>query len=619
MKRYRLYIMAGWLMAWVMTLAGCSADALSEETPDNGTVEALSNESYINLRIVNNSQPQTRTTEAATAAENAIYDGILCIFEGANESTATLKTAVVIDQLINNPGNSTSINITQRLATGTHPYTAGQHLYVLALLNTTSTGFALDGTTLKFNGNDIPDADSNGSITLSDVQALTINSVGSTDKHVGFFMTNSNGLVEATALFDTEEAARDGSAASVTVNVERAAARIRVTNGISTTLKAIKLDGDNNSHPTIHRMSWALASEASGNFSLYQQKSHQSGDVIYIPENTSTATDIIVELQLKDGSFLLDDCYKFYFSDYLYTSAEQFVKFLKDGWDSQDWGVLNSHSAEEIYGHMKLELADNGAVTVTFTMDQSGYNEQEKSKLNELKTFLQNNTIGFKQGKMYYTFTLAEVLRNNAYNLSLVEEGATDTRQVAVTFKFDQGTSGQTATFSNGTASLFTSSSVTKGSNLNYYGRDTDFEQTKFNPTTQHDSPYDTDNIDFLFDPVDGWTFTPSRVSFNTTRFGTDGGKIDIYWLNHGGATTELATGIVPYRNSKTPSILSWSANVTASSVGDGVCGLRLKLYGLKNDKQVGFSDIVIQGQLTKTESIVDPKKSIGGVGRAKP
>lgn len=609
--------MAGWLMAWVITLAGCSADALSEETPDNGTVEALSNESYINLRIVNNSQPQTRTTEAATAAENAIYDGILCIFEGANESTATLKTAVVIDQLINNPGNSTSINITQRLATGTHPYTAGQHLYVLALLNTTSTGFALDGTTLKFNRKVIPDADSNGSITISDVQALTINSIGSTDKHVGFFMTNSNGLVEATALFDTEEAARDGSAASVTVNVERAAARIRVTNGISTTLKAIKLDGNNDSHPTIHRMSWALASEASGNFSLYQQKSHQSGDVVYIPENTSTATDIIVELQLKDGSFLLDDCYKFYFSDYLYTSAEQFVKFLKEGWNGQRGGYnLSARSAEEIYGHMKLELADIGTITVTFTMDTSGYTSDELTGLTNLKNFLESNTRGFKQGKMYYTFTLAEVQHNNAYNLTLVEGETTappaSHASTTVTFKFDAGTAGQTATSING--SWFNSNSISIGSNFTYDGKDDTREQTLLKSASKETSVAASNAIEFMITPQTGLTFTPTRVSFKATRYGTDGGDIMVSWVNSDGSTVPLTTE--PFkvlRDNATPTSISEKSFEVTGMANSGTCGLRINLYTLDLDKRVGFSDIVIEG------TVNNPAQTISGVGRTLP
>lgn len=383
--------------------------------------ESGADSSYINLHIVNNAA----TTRATYAEESAIYDGILAIFEGTAESAATLKSATVIDQLINNPGNSSSITVTQRLATCTHAY--NNHLYVLAMLNTTSTGLSVDGTTLTFNGAAIPDANSDGSITLTDIQALTLNSVGSPEEHVGLFMTNCSGLVEATALFDTEEEARDGSAASVTVNVERAAARIRVTNGIgSTTLKAIKLDGSNDSHPTVHRMSWALAAEKEADaniFSVYQQYSHQSGDDVYVPENTSTATDIIVEVQLKKGSFLMDDCYKFNYSDYLYTSAEQFIAFLKDGWNVQRGGYnLGARSGDDIYENMKLELNDNGSVTVTFTMDTSGYSNDEKTGLINLKKFLQDNTRGFKNGKMYYTYTLDEVRRNNAYNLTLIEE-----------------------------------------------------------------------------------------------------------------------------------------------------------------------------------------------------
>lgn len=569
--------------------------------------------SYINLHIVNNAT----TTRATPAEENAIYDGILCIFEGANESTATLKTAVVIDQLINNPGNSMSINITQRLATGTHPYTAGQHLYVLALLNTTSTGFALDGTTLKFNGNDIPDADSNGSITLSDVQALTINSVGSTDKHVGFFMTNSNGLVEATALFDTEEEARDGSAASVTVNVERAAARIRVTNGIgNTTLKAIKLDGNNDSHPTVHRMSWALASEASGNFSLYQQKSHQSGDVVYIPENTSTATDIIVELQLKKGSFLMDDCYKFYFSDYLYTSAEQFVKFLKEIWNGQRGGYnLSARSAEEIYGHMKLELADNGTITVTFTMDTSGYTSDELTGLTNLKNFLESNTRGFKQGKMYYTFTLAEVLRNNAYNLTLVEETTSappaSHASTNVTFKFDAGTAGQTATSINGT--WFSSSSISIGSNFSISGKDATRGQTKLLSASKETKAATSNAIEFMFTPQAGLLFTPTRVSFKATRYGNDGGDIEVSWVNSDNTTIKLSPeSFKAARDNATPSVTEKTYDVSGVA-SNGTCGLRINLYTLVSEKEVGFSDIVIEG-------IVDnPLQTISGVGRAAP
>lgn len=576
--------------------------------------ESGADSSYINLHIVNNAA----TTRATYAEESAIYDGILCVFEGTSEATCTLRTATVIDQLVNNPGTSSSITVTQRLSTGTHAY--DNKLYVLALLNTTSTGFKADGTALKFNGAAIPDANSDGSITLTDVQALTPNSVGSPDKHVGLFMTNSNGLVEATALFDTEEEARDGSAASVTVNVERAAARIRVTNGIgNTTLKAIKLDGNNDSHPTVHRMSWALATEVADDadiFSVYQQRSHQSGDDVYIPENTSTATNIIVELQLKKGSFLMDDCYKFYFSDYLYTSADQFVAFLKAGWYVQRGGYdLSARSAEDIYENMKLELADDGSVTVTFTMDKSNYSPKELIGLASLKTFLQNNTRGFKNGKMYYTYTLDEVQRNNAYNLTLIEETTSappaSHASTSVTFKFDEGTTGQTATSINGT--WFSSSSISIGSNFSISGKDATRGQTKLQSASKETKAATSNAIEFMFTPQAGLLFTPTRVSFKATRYGTDGGDIEVCWVNSDNTTIKLSPeSFKAARHNETPSVTEKTYDVSGVA-SNGTCGLRINLYTLDSGKEVGFSDIVIEG-------IVDnPLQTISGVGRAAP
>lgn len=411
-------MMAVWLMLGTAFLAGCQNDALSVIETDGDTGEAVGTECYINLHITDHSPGTTRATEAE---ESAIYDGILAIFEGTDAATATLKTAVVIDQLINNPGSSVSIDVTQRLAIGTHPYNS--NLYLLALLNTTATGFTVGGNNnneLCFNG-----VSKTGS-AMSQIQAIDINSVGSTDEHVGLFMTNSNGLVEAQALFDTEEAARDGSALRVTIPVERAAARLRVANGIgSNVLTAVKLNDDNNSHPAVHHISWALASEATGGFALYQQQSHQSGDAVYIPASTDP-TGIIVEVQLKDGSFLVDDCYKFAYSDYLYTSASQFVAYLKSGWTWQKDGYgLGNRTADEIYGYVQMEMAGDGTVTFAFTMDTSNYSNTEKAGLDRLANELKDWTTGYRHGKMYYTYYINTIERNNAYNLTLTPSSIT--------------------------------------------------------------------------------------------------------------------------------------------------------------------------------------------------
>ena len=634
MKRYSTYITCLWLTIGVLLLSACSADVQEAAVVVTPTAEADS--CYINLRIENNTG-MTRATEAATAAENAIYDGILCIFEGTDEATATLKTAVAIDQLIQNPGTTNdpqTVNITQRLATGTHAYQSGQNLYALVLLNTTSTGFAIGGT----NANELYFGDElQTGNTLSEVRALSILSVGSINEHAGLYMTNAiqSGtsimpvIDKGSVLFDTPDAAAAVSAPRLTIKVERVAAKVTVVNDIpaATTLSNIELIGATSEHPIIHSMSWTLASELSNGgvtgadvFSLYEETSHQSGDVLYL-RPTSSPTSIIVEVQLKDRSFLLSDCYGFaaYFPKRLYTSQEELISFYRSGWEGQkvnySYEGIRSWTEDQVFLNAKVSLLATGKVDVDLLSGKSGLSAAAREELISLSETLANFTTLYRNGKMYYTFTVSELVSNNAYNLRLVEQSSTDSRQTAITFKLDEGIN-TGATFSNGTASLFTASSVTAGSNL--ATQTLKGGQTLFQPTTYYGSSGNaTNNIDFMITPDIGWTFTPNRVSFNTTRWGTDGGKVDVSWVGDGG-TTSLETGVWPNRNNATPSYTAWSELVSASG-STGQCGLRLNLYDLGITKQVGFSDVVIEGILTKPTGIATPTQSIKGIGRDTP
>lgn len=470
MKRYRLHIWPVWLLLGMLFLTACQNDALPEDT-GSGKGGAVSAERYINLRIVGNSQAKTRATfsDQATAAENAVYDGILCIFEGDNETSATLKTAVAIDQLINNPGstaNSQDLSITQRLADGTYNYS--NRLYVLALLNTTSTGFKIGGTNkdeLLFNG------ESKKGSTISQIQQLQINSVGSTDQHVGLFMSNApqTGYImpEVTSnyIYETKAAAATGS--RLTINVERAAARVKVTNE-TTAISAINLDGDENRHPTIHRMTWALnkynttsyavrnGSTAADNwatsvgipiafdttvpdiFDVYRQHAFNDGDDVYIAENTTSGqeTEVIVEVQLKEGSFLLGDCYKYdQWGQVIifFTSSEAVINYCKEMWTSTfapRHEAIASKSAEEVFKYPSFVIHDNG--TVTLTLKNESFTNDEKIALSNLSNMLSGFLTGYRDGKMYYTYKIKHdtnhefgVVRNNAYNLTLQNSSVT--------------------------------------------------------------------------------------------------------------------------------------------------------------------------------------------------
>lgn len=441
-------------MAVILLMTACSADGLTATEPQPAQ-ESVRTARYINLRIVNGSSQPTRASEQE---ENAVYDGILAIFEGADESSATLKSAVVIDQLINNPGTGTSISITQRLAATHRPTPITQHLYVLALLNTTATGLTVSNNVLYLNGSSLAGK------TISEVQSQEINGVGSPDEHVGLFMSNAPQstyiMPEATALFDTEEEARQTGAATVTLQVERAAAKVKVTN-TATTLSSILLNGVATSHPKVHQMTWTVnkyqnqsyvvrkGSTAAANwatsvsrtptaytakdFTLYPQHSY-SGDEVYIAENTTTTadqqTEVIVEVQLKDASsMLLGDCYTFHpyggEQTTLFTSTTALISYLKSGLTNEQKYTYNlsARTADEVYKNPEVYIHADGSVTLT--LSNESFNATEKTGLASLATALSGWLTGYRQGRMYYTYKIKHddtptygVVRNNAYQLT---------------------------------------------------------------------------------------------------------------------------------------------------------------------------------------------------------
>ena len=199
---------------------------------------------------------------------------------------------------------------------------------------------------------------------------------------------------------------------------------------------------------------------------------------------------------------------------------------------------------------------------------------------------------------------------NYYYSLSVIqyapkEKITLDNEPATITFPFDEGTEGQKATFSN--ADYFLNSKVTHGSNWfikdkNTYAGTT---ETRLEPIEQHNNNLtDDDAVSFLFTPKPGFTFTPTKVSFKTNRFGTDNGLIDVYWQNADGSTVELDKEVKPDRNNTEQNTFK-QYDITSATPGEGTCGLKLFLYHLQATKQIGLADIVIEGILDGTEKDV--------------
>ena len=181
--------------------------------------------------------------------------------------------------------------------------------------------------------------------------------------------------------------------------------------------------------------------------------------------------------------------------------------------------------------------------------------------------------------------------------------GGLENEPVTISFPFNEGTAGQTATFGpdEKMGAYFKNSYVEVGSGLTLKDKATvgSDVQTRFQPSVSNEGQANEANaINFYFIPKKGMIFTPTHVSFHTTRYGTDGGKVDASWVATDGTLTSIKTAISPARNNASPNVTEISEDVVGANGSDGLCGLRLNLYSLGNTKQVGFSNIVIEGTL---------------------
>lgn len=182
---------------------------------------------------------------------------------------------------------------------------------------------------------------------------------------------------------------------------------------------------------------------------------------------------------------------------------------------------------------------------------------------------------------------------------------------VTATWPFDLGTEGQTATITPTEGDgWFKSNYVTLGSNFTYNGTETPKEdgalpQTKIQSAGKDKGATENNAIEFMLSPKTGLKFTPTKVSFISTKWGTGGGIYDIFWVNADGSTVELANGAKPSReNGNDPAgekFHQFEYNVAEAAASEGQCGLRINVYSLDPGKNVGFANVIIEGHIEGT------------------
>lgn len=200
-------------------------------------------------------------------------------------------------------------------------------------------------------------------------------------------------------------------------------------------------------------------------------------------------------------------------------------------------------------------------------------------------------------GLLILISTLLLALNTNAQS---VDEAVT------ISWPFTTGTEGQTATYNTGTDDYYVSNYVSVGSNLVYAGtKSGDVTYTAFDPEVQDGGPAETNKVGFNIRPKTGLTFTPTRISFYCARFGTDSGYLDVSWKSSEGTSTSISTDIKPFREGRDvgDDIAFYEMDLSGLSIpaSDGEFGLEVFIHKLGDTKQIGLSQIKIEGQLSGT------------------
>ena len=175
------------------------------------------------------------------------------------------------------------------------------------------------------------------------------------------------------------------------------------------------------------------------------------------------------------------------------------------------------------------------------------------------------------------------------------EEPAPSSNEMIATWPFAEGTAGQTATLND--ESLFALNSVTLGSNLSFVGARTDggLTFTRIEPAGKASSADDNNVLSFNITPQKGVTFTPTLVTLDGYRYGTNGGTINIVLKTADGQSAALLTGGSFNRQGTDPAPSSFEFPVSGIST-DKEVSLNIYVYSLDKGKQVGVKDVVISG-----------------------
>ena len=149
---------------------------------------------------------------------------------------------------------------------------------------------------------------------------------------------------------------------------------------------------------------------------------------------------------------------------------------------------------------------------------------------------------------------------------------------------------------------LFSVAELSWGSKLEPQGLRTDagVVRQQFQPTETGANGDDDHALVFTLKPKKALTFTPKSFSFKASRVGTNGGNFSVVVVS-GNQSTTIATDERPQLAKEDPYVTEYNYDLSSIPATDDILYAKIYIYGLANNKQYAFSDVVIKGDVAGT------------------
>ena len=119
---------------------------------------------------------------------------------------------------------------------------------------------------------------------------------------------------------------------------------------------------------------------------------------------------------------------------------------------------------------------------------------------------------------------------------------------------------------------------------------------SKYRPAANVSGATEGYDVIYSVTPSKGLKFKPTKVTFNTLRYGTDGGFIQVKYQIGNGEEINLGDAVKPNRNNNVNGCTNFSQDINIEEITEAFT-IRVYLYGLAN-KEIGIGDFVITGEV---------------------